>query len=63
METRVEKQHAELNQIFHLLTETMLEQEQGNCHLVVGDMITRMHARLPHEGEILAPYLAGEMKF
>ena len=42
---------------FQLFTETLLEQKQGNYHIVVGDMNTRLHARLLRETIILGPHV------
>ena len=42
---------------FQLFTKTRLEQKQGNYHIVVGYMNTRLHARLTKETTTLGPHV------
>ena len=44
---------------FQLFTELLLEQREKNFHLVVGDLNTRLHARLDNETDVIGKYIFG----
>ena len=50
-----ETAYEERQEYFQTFTGLMLEQKQGKFRVVIGDMNTRLHARLPSEASTLDP--------